>query len=455
MYYGFQNGLIEITPALSSLGEDPATATSTSVTPGPTSTSTVGPSSHPTLPVFMDDASIVAGAKRGFPLSTYRLRTKQGTEFEYSIENANELWAPVDIAELMADERADDQRRAEESRSLHALRNWTQDPPDGGYDYTLGLYVEIVSATGFSGEDVFVCYEVVLPDSWRLRAGNVNDGVAGGEAVGVGEESWSNGKEEESERVDEGKAVGQQIGESYPLWILPALVIPLTLGIGMPGDGIQIYVPRRGGGVAGARSGKGQSVSRLTSVAIPPLSQPIALLGHLFCISADVREDSLGEESLHPKGERPPGPSAALPTMMIQHGDMDVDIHTWRPTGGLEARKMEFFLGGSCTLKDISFVEIQNKKDLVLNRFGVVTEPSGSVRIRCHAIKTDPRAVNINAPRLYSLTQQPAGRKRSVEEILGSLRETTTSNADFGRSDNRGTRLASTSDNPSTSKILE
>jgi len=42
-----------------------------------------------------------------------------------------------------------------------------------------------------------------------------------------------------------------------------------------------------------------------------------------------------------------------------------------------------------------------------------------------------------------------------VEEILGSLRETTSSNADLGRSDNRGTRLASTSDNPSTSKILE
>ena len=74
IYFGFQNGLIEITPALSSLVEDPATATSTSVTPGPTSTSTVGASSHPTLPVFMDDASIVAGAKRGFPLSTYRCR---------------------------------------------------------------------------------------------------------------------------------------------------------------------------------------------------------------------------------------------------------------------------------------------------------------------------------------------------------------------------------------------
>jgi len=29
-----------------------------------------------------------------------------------------------------------------------------------------------------------------------LTVGNVNDGVAGGEAVGVGEESWSNGKGE-------------------------------------------------------------------------------------------------------------------------------------------------------------------------------------------------------------------------------------------------------------------
>ena len=45
---------------------------------------------------------------------------------------------------------------------------------------------EIVSCTGFEGDRFFVTYQIVLPEGWALRAGNLSDGYTEqevGEAV--------------------------------------------------------------------------------------------------------------------------------------------------------------------------------------------------------------------------------------------------------------------------------
>lgn len=72
---------------------------------------------------------------------------------------------------------------------------WKQDPPAKGFDKTVTSYAgcflldpqsfrlcgscsEIVSASGFESSKLFIHYQVVVPQGWNLRTGNVVDGVA-------------------------------------------------------------------------------------------------------------------------------------------------------------------------------------------------------------------------------------------------------------------------------------
>ena len=59
----------------------------------------------------------------------------------------------------------------------------TPDPPSLGFDKSIAFYGEIVSGTGFSGSKIFVDYEVLVPDGWNMRTGNLSDGI--GEEVRV------------------------------------------------------------------------------------------------------------------------------------------------------------------------------------------------------------------------------------------------------------------------------
>ena len=37
---------------------------------------------------------------------------------------------------------------------------------------------EIVSASGFEGNNIYVCYQVHVPEGWKVRTGNLTDGIS-------------------------------------------------------------------------------------------------------------------------------------------------------------------------------------------------------------------------------------------------------------------------------------
>ena len=51
------------------------------------------------------------------------------------------------------------------------------DPPGGGTEETVAYYCEIVSGQGFQGETLFVSYHITYPPEWRVRTGDLVDGV--------------------------------------------------------------------------------------------------------------------------------------------------------------------------------------------------------------------------------------------------------------------------------------
>jgi hypothetical protein len=106
-------------------------------------------------------------------------------------------------------------------------------------------------------------------------------------------------------------------------------------------------------------------------------------------------------------------------------GSCDVEIKTWRPVGKIRDQMRDFFLGNAVYLKDEQFVDSVNKTAAALNRFGVLTQSSGSVRLRVHTIVTDPRTI-LDHHRESAAQQQQADSslkvRRTVNDILQSFR---------------------------------
>lgn len=108
-----------------------------------------------------------------------------------------------------------------------------------------------------------------------------------------------------------------------------------------------------------------------------------------------------------------------------QPGSHDLEVRTWRPVGRIRDQMQDFFLGNAAYLKDEHFVDSVNKTASALNRFGVLTHSSGSVRIRVHTVVTDPRAVDLRLKETAQLQQQQDSSlkvKRTVNDILQSFR---------------------------------
>lgn len=128
-----------------------------------------------TSSLFMDNATISAGLKKGFRLSTHRIRTAAGEEFEYAIENVNGVLSPIEIEELMAAEQRKDFAFSEQSRGssrkkLEAndpdeLNKWNHSSIPDSFNQMTSIYAEIESAVGFNDDDpIYVRYQLLLPE---------------------------------------------------------------------------------------------------------------------------------------------------------------------------------------------------------------------------------------------------------------------------------------------------
>lgn len=160
----YSDGMLEVSPDFSDLLEEPSkgsAGTEQAAVPG----------------MFATDKTAATAMKKGLRLSTYSLRSASGSDFEYTIENVNGVFTPTEVDAL--------RRRVEENDLARALKlhgprgpdsNWQQDPPKESFTHTVTMNVELVSATGFDGRELFVSYEVsgdgtipLLPWRWSCQ----------------------------------------------------------------------------------------------------------------------------------------------------------------------------------------------------------------------------------------------------------------------------------------------
>lgn len=241
------------------------------------------------------------------------------------------------------------------------------------------------------------------------------------------------------------------VGYGYAFWVVPALVIPIVLGSGNPGGGDQeiIYLSEEDemdeawGGTYGTpqysqapRLGLSSSTSSVGGVA-----EPIATFNHQMSLSFDVKELPY-DSAVAPSGTYPVllvevfsvgmfGSNSLegygyLP-MKSTPGAMDASIMTWRPIGSRVARMNDAFVGSAPELRNSIFAEVPNKVSSSLSRFGVLSEGSGSLRIRINTAVTDPRVdETVVALRAKDGHSGAGGRRdssrRTVDDILQQMK---------------------------------
>ena len=153
--------------------------------------------------VFMNDETVAASLTKdkGIKLNTYLVTSASGRTFEFALQNLNGLFSPT---ELDAKRRADAIKDTIHARNNRVFDNtaqevdksqWQQDPPSKGSARSICYYADIISGQGCEGERLFVDYEVLVPQTWSLRTGNLVDGTneqdllsqskKGGDAVGA------------------------------------------------------------------------------------------------------------------------------------------------------------------------------------------------------------------------------------------------------------------------------
>merc|ERR1711871_137690 len=525
----YQDGGLEMSPALSMIQEE---------------NSIDGNSSRS---LFMENKTVYAGLTRGFKLRTFRIQTEKGAEFEYVVENINELTEPEEMEQIRRNRESQEALAVQRSRGTD---NWKQDGPAKKFDFSAAFNGEIVSCVGFEGEKFFINYQIVLPNGWKLRVGNINDGYteeevskinvvkedgtkltgadilnndgymdrleSSGILQGVTQTAFArqvrnNATYISKRRHYRGKGIPYSVdsttriyfavlffiisviavvlGPAYPFWIVPALVIFFTLMSGLPGGPQAVLLTRKGTksdghckfgnypsrGNTRALTDIGMKIARISGHGLlsnvqvsnrdlitPHLVQPIAHFGHLIGASFDVKsQDERSALSLTPSAECPSllvqvyqvgtANRAVLEGYGYTHlkdvpGEYDIEIKCWKPVGDIESKCKEYFVGGALHLKSASFVDVPNKYDdgkmrgknktIPLNRFGMQSEASGTVRFRYNTIVTNPSWAEKPPPKTEAEVEAESKRK-TVSEILSGYRNSmqlSRTNSTMGRS---------------------
>ena len=163
----FDEGLLEFTPDMSGVLDEKGSRGADPIAPS----------------IFSNDATVAASlqSSKGLKLNSYRVHSHSGREFEYFLINENEVVSPIDLEQLRHSELAKDSIVAKANRVVSTMgensSSWKQDPPSRGFDKSLAMYAEIVSGKNFNGDRLFVNYEVLVPQGWNLRTGNLVDGI--------------------------------------------------------------------------------------------------------------------------------------------------------------------------------------------------------------------------------------------------------------------------------------
>jgi hypothetical protein len=144
----YSDGLIEINPGFSKYIDE--------------SQESVKHSGGLTANSFLNNKTVNTALKEGFRLSSHRIFTILGSEYIFTLQNLNDLLLPQKIEEIRKLNIIADKQASQRSRGVQGSdsKKWMQDPPSNNHDVILAFYGEIVSGTGFFGEQLFVNYKV-------------------------------------------------------------------------------------------------------------------------------------------------------------------------------------------------------------------------------------------------------------------------------------------------------
>lgn len=426
------------------------------------------------LSLFMSDNTVDAGIKKGFLISTFRLRSSSGSEFEYAIYNSKDVLIPKKLEEIYQKEKMNDSLKATENRGIETANSWKQDPTK--LDKTITMYTEIVSACNYEGDQLFLTYEVHTPHGWELRKGNLTDGDEKDLLGNFGYDLKDyfgilNGATQTSKQTNLGdlyysfskQRISYQgnfvlrklstmnrillgcfflitclltviLGVETPFWIIPVIIIYFICANGNPS--LQVMRVLRNIQTKSydilnkAKPIQSQSYIIEGEETIPT----VAFFNHLLNFSYDVKalpQDQLG---LVPTASNPiiffkvysTGlfnrsvlEGCGYFTLPIIPGMFDIEVQTWKPMGGIYSQMEEFFIGNYVTLRDDNFTNIMNYVDPILNKFGNLTKSSGKVRIRGQIIVTDPKfAAKSKEDEAASKPPKSTKSTRSVADII-------------------------------------
>lgn len=321
------------------------------------------------LTAFLDESTVQGALASGFKLTTSKVRSKKGVEYEYMIQNMNDVLIPYQLEEILKLQKASDMRASALHRSSNEKSSWKQDPPSAGKHKVVAVYAEIVSGQDFNGNKISVNYQVRTSQGWDVRTGNLSDGIGekdilaikavkkpteGGADGASGTETLSGADvlaldgyadgiyargmlygtthtavAKDSRRLNrlaERPAwraafispafehgtrlfIGTSfflitvfaiiLGQTYPFWLVPALVVVFTVGTGTPGGPTQVVLRVSKSSASGSEGKKGCTYTqseRESRLVGPLVSSPVAHFNHLINLSFDVQDPAAQQE---------------------------------------------------------------------------------------------------------------------------------------------------------------
>lgn len=272
------------------------------------------------------------------------------------------------------------------------------------------------------------------------------------------------------------------MGISYPFWILPGLIVYFTLGDGMPGGGDILVMNDDHRDAKVFNTASHNVKNKVFQIgASCGITDPTAHFNYLINCSFDVAESAEHRQlridyqnltkanaayattttstnsanidtSVDPITEKRSnavhmGNSQTAPTILFEVYSVgwfgrtrlegyassplpllgstgEMEIRTWKPVGSLYSRLYDCYIGCGARLYNSKFTGIVNDRQKSINRFGVVTETSGTIRFKATMITCDPRAV-VEVDMAEIIKKQKSKKlKQTAEDIVSHFKST-------------------------------
>ena len=305
---------------------------------------------------------------------TYQFRTKSGAVYEYTLENSAALSDELVAEEVLEADRKSDLVKIEQLNNRSGTRYSRTVYEES--NVAVSTFCEIVSATQFEGEYLYVQWKVVLPPvGWRwapeLTAEQVSQLSSG--STQICKSSYNS-----TGKVGAMALIHPTANFSFPLDI--HLVSSVHNDASRVHNWPQIFFEVGSAGSWGRHYVEGYGYMKLPN--------------------------------------RP--------------GTYNECVSTWKPHGSIRQQMEDFFLGGSRHLSDhSSYVALPrpSERGPFLNKYGFSTETSGKIRVRFnvvmhHAERYPPTSATTSGKTVVD----PVQKSRGVNDILDSLQMNRTTN---------------------------